>query len=141
VSEKIFLIRDDGVLQPMVGRPYEKELDLQDLLARYCDLLPGEQIDESSPRKPVMLLRITSNGDLSYGLGTLTKYTSAFEAPAARDELLRRINAVPGTAFPPKEKQTDSSRPLTHLSDPAAMLQFKSTMDWIIEKLTTVQKG
>ena len=47
----IFLLREGGGLVKMVERKYEAEDRLQALLADYPDLLAGEQVNESNPRR------------------------------------------------------------------------------------------
>jgi len=51
------LIQNGGRLSKMEEMPYEKELDLQRLLADYPDLLAGEQIDSASPRQWLLISR------------------------------------------------------------------------------------
>jgi hypothetical protein len=49
---KIFLLGNDKVnLVPMNETAYIKEEELQLLLARYSDLLPGDQIEPEQPRR------------------------------------------------------------------------------------------
>ena len=51
-NAKIFLLANDALtLHPMAESGYVTELELQQLLARYCDLLPGDQIDPEAPRR------------------------------------------------------------------------------------------
>src|SRR4026209_922941 len=47
----IFLVGEAGTLAPMQETDYVNEAELQSLLARYCDLLPGDQIDPEEPRR------------------------------------------------------------------------------------------
>ena len=47
----IFVVRDEQSLIRMNARPYENELDLQLLVAKYPDLLAGDQINPSVPRR------------------------------------------------------------------------------------------
>ncbi len=51
MPEKIFVLEDSGTLHRMNEADYESEALLQDLLCKYSDLLSGEQIDVSNPRK------------------------------------------------------------------------------------------
>lgn len=51
MADKIFFISETGGLEPMSESTYETELHLQELLATYVDLIPGEQIDADHPRK------------------------------------------------------------------------------------------
>jgi hypothetical protein len=55
---KIFLVDDkqEGLI-PMTETAYVTEDVLQDLLARYPDLLPGDQIDPESPRRWLLVSR------------------------------------------------------------------------------------
>lgn len=54
---KIYLLQENGSLQPMDEQPYPSEDLLQTLLEKYPDLLAGEQIDELSPRKWLFISR------------------------------------------------------------------------------------
>jgi hypothetical protein len=54
---KIYLLSDDGTLQSLREKAYANEDLLQSLLAKYPDLLAGEQIDESSPRRWLLVSR------------------------------------------------------------------------------------
>ena len=53
----IYLIQDSGDLVEMTERPYESEELLQRLLARYPNLLAGEQMDRTSPRRWLLVRR------------------------------------------------------------------------------------
>lgn len=53
----IFHIRDDGQLVSMDETPYDSEGLLQELLARYPDLLPGAQVDSGEPRRWLLITR------------------------------------------------------------------------------------
>jgi hypothetical protein len=57
MSAGIFLIRDDNELVELVSRAYDSEDLLQGLLARYPNLLAGDQIDPSNPRRWLLLNR------------------------------------------------------------------------------------
>lgn len=48
---KIFLVGEQGKLEPMLETDYVNESELQKLLAKYWDLLPGDQIDPDEPRR------------------------------------------------------------------------------------------
>jgi len=54
---KIFLISDDEDLEELTETPYVNEDLLQTLLERYPDLLAGELINESSPRRWLLVSR------------------------------------------------------------------------------------
>jgi hypothetical protein len=57
-SAKIFLVDDkQASLIPMVETAFVTEDVLQDLLARYPDLLPGDQIDPENPRRWLLVAR------------------------------------------------------------------------------------
>jgi len=57
MSGGIFLIQNDGDLVEMKEKPYDLEDHLQSLLARYPNLLAGNQIDESAPRRWLLIKR------------------------------------------------------------------------------------
>ena len=57
MAERIFLIDSDDRLQSMEEQPYEREDVLQGLLARYPDLIPGDQVDSDEPRKWLLVKR------------------------------------------------------------------------------------
>lgn len=53
----IFLIQSGGDLVEMKEQPYDREDILQELLARYPNLLAGDQMDETSPRRWLLITR------------------------------------------------------------------------------------
>jgi len=53
----IFLLQDGGGLVRMKESPYDSEDLLQELLARYPDLLAGDQIDGDEPRRWLLVSR------------------------------------------------------------------------------------
>ncbi len=57
MPDSIFLLRDDDELVSMTEEGYVTEDHLQDLLARYPQLLSGEQVDPRSPRRWLLILR------------------------------------------------------------------------------------
>jgi hypothetical protein len=57
MSDAIYLIQDNGELVEMRENPYESEKMLQELLAKYPNLLAGEQIDSVVPRKWLLITR------------------------------------------------------------------------------------
>jgi hypothetical protein len=56
-SGEIFLIKDDGQLVEMKQREYESEDLLQELLQKYPNLLAGDQMDNKSPRRWLLISR------------------------------------------------------------------------------------
>jgi len=56
-NAKIFLVDGERKLTPMKETNYEKEQDLQALLAAYPDLIPGDQIDFENPRRWLLVAR------------------------------------------------------------------------------------
>jgi hypothetical protein len=56
-NAKIFLVEGKRKLTPMTETSYEREDDLQALLADYPDLLPGDQIDLENPRRWILVAR------------------------------------------------------------------------------------
>ena len=57
MPERIYNVNPDGGLEPMVEQPFVREEDLQELLAKYPDLLDGEQVRPDSPRRWVLISR------------------------------------------------------------------------------------
>jgi len=57
MNGKIYLVQDDGQLVAMQEQAYDSEAVLQTLLARYPDLLAGEQIDRTDPRRWMVVAR------------------------------------------------------------------------------------
>ena len=60
MSGGIYLIQDDGQLVEMTEQAYDSEDLLQELLAKYPNLLAGGQIDSSVPRRWLLISREAS---------------------------------------------------------------------------------
>jgi hypothetical protein len=84
VSGKIFLIQHDGGLVPMSEQPYDSEDLLQRLLADYPDILAGDQINSTAPRRWLPLSREIAVPDEEGGSGRW-----------ARDHLFVDQDAIP----------------------------------------------
>jgi len=65
----VFLIQDDGELVEMTEQPYGSEERLQELLARYPNLLAGGQIDPAAPRRWLLVSREVGVPGEEYGGG------------------------------------------------------------------------
>jgi hypothetical protein len=63
LSSGIFLLQKDGSLTEMGLKDYDSEDVLQSLLAKYPNLLAGDQIDEINPRKWILVSREISIPD------------------------------------------------------------------------------
>ncbi len=57
MSSGMFLIQSDGQLVEMLEKPYSSEDLLQGLLAKYPNLLAGDQINNANPRKWLLISR------------------------------------------------------------------------------------
>ena len=57
MSKQIYLLKKDGTLEPLRESPYLSEEDFQILLEQYPNLLAGDQIDESNPRRWLLVSR------------------------------------------------------------------------------------
>lgn len=57
MSSGIYVIQDDDVLVKMTNQPYDSEQLLQEILEKYPDLLAGDQISSSSPRRWLFIAR------------------------------------------------------------------------------------
>jgi hypothetical protein len=53
----VFILHDDGKLDEMRERPYDSESLLQELLAKYPNLLAGDQMDDEEPRRWLLISR------------------------------------------------------------------------------------
>lgn len=51
----IFLIQDDGELVEMTEQPYNLEIELQELVTKYPNILAGDQIDSTIPRRWLLI--------------------------------------------------------------------------------------
>jgi len=51
MAGKIYMIKRDGEFVEMEEKGHARELDFQKLIAKYPDLIPGDQIDSGNPRK------------------------------------------------------------------------------------------
>ncbi len=69
MSGGIYLIRDDGELVEMNERGYDTENLLQELLAKYPNLLAGDQIDDAAPRRWLLVSREMSLASEEDGAG------------------------------------------------------------------------
>jgi hypothetical protein len=63
----IFVIRPDGKLTGLAEAAYDSEAVLQELLARYPELLAGDQIDPESPRRWLFITREIGVPDEPHG--------------------------------------------------------------------------
>jgi len=57
LAGKIYSLSDEGTLESIDKEPYRMEYDLQSLLEKHPDLLAGDQIDESNPRRWLLVSR------------------------------------------------------------------------------------
>lgn len=69
MSGGIYLVQDDGGLVEMTEQPYGTEDLLQKLLADYPNLLAGDQIDSSAPRRWLLIAREVSLASEEDGSG------------------------------------------------------------------------
>jgi hypothetical protein len=60
MSGGMFLIQADGQLIEMTEKPYDAENQLQELLAKYPNLLAGDQINDINPRRWLLISREAS---------------------------------------------------------------------------------
>ena len=57
MTGKIFLLQEGNELVEMEEREYVSEDILQDLIAKYPNLLAGDEMDENEPRKWLLVQR------------------------------------------------------------------------------------
>ena len=65
----IYLIQNDGTLIEMNEQEYDSEKILQELLQKYHNLLAGDQIDEVSLRRWILIAREFQIPDEKYSGG------------------------------------------------------------------------
>ena len=63
------------------------------------------------------------------------KTRPAFESAETRDQLRQRFNELPSVAIPRDGIERRPSFPMSVLSDPASMTSFKSTVDWMLDRI------
>ena len=52
-----------------------------------------------------------------------------------REQLRQRFNELPSVEIPPDGIEKRPSFPMSVLSDPASMASFKSTVDWMLDRI------
>lgn len=57
MAERMYVLGDDGSLQQISEEPYESEDALQELIARFPDVLAGEQMSPKNPRRWLLVRR------------------------------------------------------------------------------------
>ena len=57
MANNIYLIQEDGKLRAMTEQPYSNEELLQKLLEDYPELLGGDQVDATAPRRLLLISR------------------------------------------------------------------------------------
>jgi hypothetical protein len=91
--------------------------------------------------EPCLPVRVWTDGGVPVSFSQL-KRTPAFAAPATRQELMDRLNAIPGVTIRPDAIEKQSTIRLASLSaDQGA--SFLKIMDWVVEKLREIpaEKG
>ena len=120
MSGGIFLIQQDALVE-MTGQPYEAEKILQDLIAKYPDLLAGDQINAVEPRR---WLLIGPEVGLAPDADTGDRWSV--------DHLFLDQDAVPTIIETKQSSNTDIRRKIV-----GQMLEYaaNATAYWSIEKL------
>ena len=67
LPEEIYHLNEQGSLESVKGKTFEQESDLQSLIARYPELLSGNQINPESPRRWILIGREQGIADLVGG--------------------------------------------------------------------------
>ena len=63
------------------------------------------------------------------------KARPAFSSTEMREQLRQRLNELPSVDIPPDGIEKRPSFPMSVLSDPASMASFKSTVDWMLDRI------
>lgn len=149
MSGGIYLIQNDGQLVEMTERTYDSEDLLQGLLAQYPNLLAGDQMDNSHPRRWLLISRergvpAEEGGGYRWSVDHLFLDQDAIptivEVKRSSDSRIRRevvgqmldyaANAV---VYWPVE--TIRAEFEAHHEDPRA--QFLRVLDWIVQEIRT----
>lgn len=69
MNSGVFLIQTDGRLVEMSEQPYSSEDLLQELLAKYPNLMAGDQIDDANPRRWLLISREAALPSEENGVG------------------------------------------------------------------------
>lgn len=69
MTDTIYLMGADGNVEPLHGRPYATESDLQSFLERHPLLIPGDQVDSANPRRWVLVKREQAVPDSAESVG------------------------------------------------------------------------
>lgn len=120
MSGKIYLIQDDETLHALSEQPYASEDRLQFLLAKYPDLLAGDQMNEAAPRRWLLVSREYGVPDAEGGAGrwsldhlfldqdgipTLVEVKRSSDTRARREVVAQMLDyAANGVVYWPVEK-------------------------------------
>ena len=120
MSSKIYLIQDDETLHALSEQPYASEDRLQFLLAKYPDLLAGDQMNEAAPRRWLLVSREYGVPDTQGGAGrwsldhlfldqdgipTLVEVKRSSDTRARREVVAQMLDyAANGVVYWPVEK-------------------------------------
>ncbi len=63
------------------------------------------------------------------------KTRPAFASAQVREQLRQRFNELPSVEIPPDGIERRPSFPISVLGDPASMASFKSTVDWMLDRI------
>lgn len=136
----IFLVRGDNELFELSAQPYPQEDLLQELLARYPNLLAGDQMNPSAPRRWLLVRREAPVPDALDGSGrwsldhlfldqdgvpTLVEVKRASDTRGRREVVAQMLDyAANGVAYWPVESLRASveQRAVTDGRDPGALL-------------------
>ena len=120
----MFLIQADGQLVEMTERSYDSESLLQELLAKYPNLLAGDQINDKDPRRWLLISREASLASEENGIGRWSV-----------DHLFLDQDAVPTLVEVKKSSNTDVRRKVVgQMLDYAA----NAVVYWPIEEIKSM---
>ena len=120
MSGKIYLVQDDETLHALSEQSYASEDRLQILLAKYPDLLAGDQMNEAAPRRWLLVSREYGVPDAEGGAGrwsldhlfldqdgipTLVEVKRSSDSRARREVVAQMLDyAANGVVYWPVEK-------------------------------------
>jgi hypothetical protein len=124
MSSGMFLIQADGQLVEMSEQPYDSEDLLQGLLAKYPNLMAGDQIDDVNPRRWLLISREAALPSKENGLDRWSV-----------DHLFLDQDAIPTLVEVKKSSNTDIRRKVV-----GQMLDYAANaiVYWPIDKITNM---
>jgi hypothetical protein len=146
VGGGIYLVQGDGGLVEMSEQDYASEALLQELLAKYPNLLAGDQIDGGEPRRWLLVSREVPLASEEDGTGRWSvdhlfldqdAIPTIVEVKRSTDTRIRRrrLNDVPGVDIDQGKIDRRPTIPASALKDVGALVAFLGVLDWFAREV------